>query len=84
MHLGLISRKGSIYILFNGYSGFQQATDTSISLGIDDLLILFKRWLVQDAEQQHLILKKHHHYGNVHTVENYINQSRYGMPQVNI
>ncbi|XP_047258853.1 DNA-directed RNA polymerase subunit beta''-like, partial [Capsicum annuum] len=50
--------------------GFQQATATSISLGIDDLLTIpFKGWLVQDAEQQSLILKKHHHYGNVHAVE---------------
>ncbi|KAL8493875.1 hypothetical protein ACS0TY_024877 [Phlomoides rotata] len=32
--------------------GFQQATATSISLGIDDLLTIpSKRWLVQDAEQ---------------------------------
>ncbi|KAM7474013.1 hypothetical protein LguiB_021256 [Lonicera macranthoides] len=50
--------------------GFQQATATSISLGIDDLLTIpSKRWLVQDAEQQSLILEKHHHYGNVHVVE---------------
>nr|YP_010725638.1 RNA polymerase beta'' subunit [Linaria buriatica]WDY12538.1 RNA polymerase beta'' subunit [Linaria buriatica] len=50
--------------------GFQQATDTSISLGIDDLLTIpSKRWLVQDAEQQSLILEKHHHFGNVHAVE---------------
>ncbi|KAL8457947.1 hypothetical protein ACS0TY_035714 [Phlomoides rotata] len=50
--------------------GFQQATATSISLGIDDLLIIpSKRWLVQDAEQQSFILEKHHHYGNVHAVE---------------
>nr|QTI91257.1 RNA polymerase beta'' subunit [Leuchtenbergia principis] len=50
--------------------GFQQATATSISLGIDDLLtISSKGWLVQDAEQQSLILEKHHHYGNVHAVE---------------
>nr|YP_010978046.1 RNA polymerase beta'' subunit [Chrysosplenium oppositifolium]WOC29785.1 RNA polymerase beta'' subunit [Chrysosplenium oppositifolium] len=50
--------------------GFQQATATSISLGIDDLLTIpSKRWLVQDAEQQSLILEKHHHYGNVHAVE---------------
>nr|AHH30431.1 RNA polymerase beta'' subunit [Neobartsia inaequalis] len=50
--------------------GFQQATVTSISLGIDDLLTIpSKRWLVQDAEQQSLILEKHHHYGNVHAVE---------------
>nr|QWL22174.1 RNA polymerase beta'' subunit [Syndiclis marlipoensis] len=50
--------------------GFQQATATSISLGIEDLLTIpSKGWLVQDAEQQSLILEKHHHYGNVHTVE---------------
>uniref|UniRef100_UPI00315DDA18 RNA polymerase beta'' subunit n=1 Tax=Plantago rigida TaxID=101994 RepID=UPI00315DDA18 len=50
--------------------GFQQATSTSISLGIDDLLTIpSKRWLVQDAEQQSFILEKHHHYGNVHAVE---------------
>nr|YP_010873914.1 RNA polymerase beta'' subunit [Justicia grossa]WGV35304.1 RNA polymerase beta'' subunit [Justicia grossa] len=50
--------------------GFQQATATSISLGIDDLLTIpSKRWLVQDAEQQSLVLEKHHHYGNVHAVE---------------
>nr|QFK69442.1 RNA polymerase beta subunit [Ixonanthes chinensis] len=50
--------------------GFQQATATSISLGIDDLLTIpSKGWLVQDAEQQGLILEKHHHYGNIHAVE---------------
>ncbi|KAL7261467.1 hypothetical protein ACSBR1_000002 [Camellia fascicularis] len=50
--------------------GFQQATATSISFGIDDLLTIpSKRWLVQDAKQQSLILEKHHHYGNVHAVE---------------
>ncbi|KAK9733349.1 hypothetical protein RND81_04G061900 [Saponaria officinalis] len=50
--------------------GFQQATATSISLGIDDLLTIpSKGWLVQDAEQQSWILEKHHHYGNVHAVE---------------
>ncbi|NP_904089.2 RNA polymerase beta'' subunit (chloroplast) [Amborella trichopoda] len=50
--------------------GFRQATLTSISLGIDDLLTTpSKGWLVQDAEQQSLILEKHHHYGNVHAVE---------------
>ncbi|CBI15368.3 unnamed protein product, partial [Vitis vinifera] len=50
--------------------GFQQATAISISLGIDDLLTIpSKGWLVQDAEQQGLILEKHHHYGNVHAVE---------------
>nr|YP_010207167.1 RNA polymerase beta'' subunit [Vatica xishuangbannaensis]UAX24116.1 RNA polymerase beta'' subunit [Vatica xishuangbannaensis] len=50
--------------------GFQQATATSISLAIDDLLTIpSKGWLVQDAEQQSLILEKHHHFGNVHAVE---------------
>jgi DNA-directed RNA polymerase subunit beta' len=50
--------------------GFQKATATSISLGIDDLLTIpSKGWLVQYAEQQSLILEKHHHYGNVHAVE---------------
>ncbi|KAI3865252.1 hypothetical protein MKX03_012842 [Papaver bracteatum] len=50
--------------------GFHQATATSISLGIDDLLTIpSKGWLVQDAEQQSLILEKHHHYGNVLAVE---------------
>nr|YP_009247737.1 RNA polymerase beta' subunit [Pritchardia thurstonii]YP_010533140.1 RNA polymerase beta'' subunit [Pritchardia pacifica]AMW65703.1 RNA polymerase beta' subunit [Pritchardia thurstonii]UXX44052.1 RNA polymerase beta'' subunit [Pritchardia pacifica]WGM68660.1 RNA polymerase beta'' subunit [Pritchardia pacifica] len=50
--------------------GFQQATATSISLGIDDLLTIpSKGWLVQDTEQQSFIFEKHHHYGNVHAVE---------------
>nr|UFK62610.1 RNA polymerase beta'' subunit [Psychotria rubra] len=50
--------------------GFQQATATSISLGIDDLLTIpSKGCLVQDAEQQSLIFEKHHHSGNVHAVE---------------
>nr|YP_010214730.1 RNA polymerase beta' subunit [Nuytsia floribunda]UBN08650.1 RNA polymerase beta' subunit [Nuytsia floribunda] len=50
--------------------GFQQATATSISLGIDDLLTVpSKGWLVQDAEKQSFILEKHHHYGNINAVE---------------
>nr|QGX42735.1 DNA-directed RNA polymerase beta'' subunit [Cymbidium nanulum] len=50
--------------------GFQRATATSISLGIDDLLTIpSKGWLVQDAEQQSFLLEKNHHYGNVHAVE---------------
>nr|YP_010312623.1 RNA polymerase beta'' subunit [Pellionia scabra]ULF47644.1 RNA polymerase beta'' subunit [Pellionia scabra] len=50
--------------------GFRQATATSISLGIDDLLTIpSKGWLVQDAEQQSFILENHHHYGNVHAIE---------------
>ncbi|PHT33597.1 DNA-directed RNA polymerase subunit beta'' [Capsicum baccatum] len=31
--------------------------------------ILDQGWLIQDAEQQSLILEKHHHYGNVNAVE---------------
>nr|ULF03417.1 RNA polymerase beta'' subunit [Cathaya argyrophylla]ULF47350.1 RNA polymerase beta'' subunit [Cathaya argyrophylla]ULF47421.1 RNA polymerase beta'' subunit [Cathaya argyrophylla]ULF47498.1 RNA polymerase beta'' subunit [Cathaya argyrophylla]ULF47591.1 RNA polymerase beta'' subunit [Cathaya argyrophylla] len=51
-------------------SGFQQATDTAISLGIDDLLTApSKGWLVQDAEQQGSVSEKQNHYGNVHAVE---------------
>nr|YP_010610087.1 RNA polymerase beta'' subunit [Paphiopedilum gigantifolium]WAO28315.1 RNA polymerase beta'' subunit [Paphiopedilum gigantifolium] len=50
--------------------GFQRATATSISLGIDDLLTIpSKGWLVQNAEQQSFLLEKNHHYGNVHVVE---------------
>ncbi|CAK8579797.1 unnamed protein product [Lathyrus sativus] len=50
--------------------GFHQATATSISLGIDDLLTIpSKGWLVQDVEQQSSVLEKHNHYGNVHAVE---------------
>nr|YP_010604408.1 RNA polymerase beta'' subunit [Paphiopedilum supardii]WAN79190.1 RNA polymerase beta'' subunit [Paphiopedilum supardii] len=50
--------------------GFQRATATSISLGIDDLLTIpSKGWLVQDAEQQSFLLEKNHNYGNVHVVE---------------
>nr|UNB15489.1 RNA polymerase beta'' subunit [Cuscuta japonica] len=50
--------------------GFQQATATSISLGIDDLLTIpSKGWLVRDAEQQSFIFEKYHHFGNVHAVE---------------
>nr|YP_010361663.1 RNA polymerase beta'' subunit [Triadenum breviflorum]UNQ87224.1 RNA polymerase beta'' subunit [Triadenum breviflorum] len=50
--------------------GFQQATATSISLGIDDLLTLpSKGWLVQDIEQQNFIFENHYRYGNVHAIE---------------
>nr|YP_009141792.1 RNA polymerase beta' subunit [Vicia sativa]AIL56317.1 RNA polymerase beta' subunit [Vicia sativa] len=50
--------------------GFHQATATSISLGIDDLLTIpSKGWLVQDVEQQSSMLEKQNHYGNVHAVE---------------
>ncbi|KAG5586126.1 hypothetical protein H5410_046560 [Solanum commersonii] len=45
-------------------------TFTKRLIRIDDLLTIpSKGWLVQDAEQQILILEKHHHYGNVHAVE---------------
>ncbi|KAJ8425422.1 hypothetical protein Cgig2_032222 [Carnegiea gigantea] len=71
---GLINRFGMAYtshILDQVKTlGFRQATAASISLGIDDLFtISSKGWLVQDAEQQSLILQKHHHYENVHAVE---------------
>nr|YP_009869858.1 RNA polymerase beta'' subunit [Cratoxylum cochinchinense]QJI81212.1 RNA polymerase beta'' subunit [Cratoxylum cochinchinense] len=50
--------------------GFQQATATSISLGIDDLLTIpSKGWLVQDIEQQNFIFENQHRYGNVHAIE---------------
>nr|YP_009514241.1 RNA polymerase beta'' subunit [Helixanthera parasitica]AXB38542.1 RNA polymerase beta'' subunit [Helixanthera parasitica] len=50
--------------------GFQQATATSISLGIDDLLTVpTKGWLIQDAEKQSFILEKHYHDGSIHAVE---------------
>nr|YP_010579940.1 RNA polymerase beta'' subunit [Hypericum monogynum]QVL22972.1 RNA polymerase beta'' subunit [Hypericum monogynum]UZS76732.1 RNA polymerase beta'' subunit [Hypericum monogynum] len=50
--------------------GFQQATATSISLGIDDLLTLpSKGWLVQDIEQQNFIFENYYRYGNVHAIE---------------
>ncbi len=43
--------------------GFHQATTTSISLGIEDLLTIpSKGWLVQDAEQQSFLLEKHYYY----------------------
>nr|ADD31158.1 RNA polymerase beta'' subunit protein [Phoradendron leucarpum] len=50
--------------------GFQQATSTAISLGIDDLLTIpSKGWVVQDAEKKSFSLEKHHHYGNIHALE---------------
>nr|YP_009135517.1 RNA polymerase beta'' subunit [Raddia brasiliensis]AIM53692.1 RNA polymerase beta'' subunit [Raddia brasiliensis] len=50
--------------------GFHQATTTSISLGIEDLLTIpSKGWLVQGAEQQSFLLEKHYYYGAVHAVE---------------
>nr|YP_009667552.1 RNA polymerase beta' subunit [Cheilolejeunea xanthocarpa]QCW58328.1 RNA polymerase beta' subunit [Cheilolejeunea xanthocarpa] len=50
--------------------GFQQATLSSISLGIDDLLTApSKSWLIEDAEQYSNISEKHQNYGNLHAVE---------------
>ncbi|KAF1879726.1 hypothetical protein Lal_00039738, partial [Lupinus albus] len=67
------SFRNCIYITHSGSSkdfGFHHAIATSISLRIDDLLTIpSKGWLVKDAEQQGIILGKHHHYGNVHSVE---------------
>uniref|UniRef100_A0A6N2KZX4 DNA-directed RNA polymerase n=1 Tax=Salix viminalis TaxID=40686 RepID=A0A6N2KZX4_SALVM len=66
--------------------GFQQATATSISLGIDDLLTIpSKGWLVQDAEQQSFILEKHHHYGNKNyaTIEIWYATSEYLRQEMN-
>ncbi|KAI5006712.1 hypothetical protein ZWY2020_033955 [Hordeum vulgare] len=56
--------------------GFYQATTTSISLGIEDLLTIpSKGWLVQDAEQQSFLLEKHYYYGAVMTLGCYTSQS---------
>nr|QWW92418.1 RNA polymerase beta'' subunit [Lopholejeunea zollingeri] len=50
--------------------GFQQATLSSISLGIDDLLTApSKSWLIKDAEQYSNLSEKHQSYGNLHAVE---------------
>nr|QWW92011.1 RNA polymerase beta'' subunit [Lejeunea sp. 17-8794] len=50
--------------------GFQQATLSSISLGIDDLLTApSKSWLIEDAEQYSNLSEKHQSYGNLHAVE---------------
>jgi DNA-directed RNA polymerase subunit beta' len=49
-------------------SSFQEAIDTAISLGIDDLLTApSKAWLIQDVEQQGSLSEKHNQYGNVCT-----------------
>ena len=51
-------------------SGFQQAANTTISLGNDDILTTpSKGWLIEDADQQGSISEKHNHYGNLHAVE---------------
>nr|YP_009975416.1 RNA polymerase beta'' subunit [Drypetes lateriflora]QNK04757.1 RNA polymerase beta'' subunit [Drypetes lateriflora] len=50
--------------------GFQQATATSISLGIDDLLsIPSKERIAQDLEEQKFCFDKHYSYGNISAVE---------------
>nr|YP_005352937.1 RNA polymerase beta' subunit [Mankyua chejuensis]ADZ47969.1 RNA polymerase beta' subunit [Mankyua chejuensis]AJJ48599.1 RNA polymerase beta'' subunit [Mankyua chejuensis] len=50
--------------------GFQQATNASISLGLDDLLTTSsKASLIRDAEKQDYILEQHHRDGSVHAVE---------------
>nr|YP_009547634.1 RNA polymerase beta'' subunit [Antrophyum semicostatum]AYW16237.1 RNA polymerase beta'' subunit [Antrophyum semicostatum] len=50
--------------------GFQQATKASISLGIDDLsAVPTRNWLVQDAEKQGYISKRHHRCGSLHAIE---------------
>lgn len=50
--------------------GFRYATQTGISLGIDDLLTTpSKAWLIQDAEQQARISINQCHRGSIHAVE---------------
>nr|YP_009973839.1 RNA polymerase beta'' subunit [Danaea sellowiana]QNH93725.1 RNA polymerase beta'' subunit [Danaea sellowiana] len=50
--------------------GFHQATNASISLGIDDLLTSpLKSWLVQDAENQNYSSEQHNRYGSLNSVE---------------
>nr|YP_009258705.1 beta'' subunit of RNA polymerase [Coleochaete scutata]ANI25710.1 beta'' subunit of RNA polymerase [Coleochaete scutata] len=50
--------------------GFHYATESGISLGIDDLLTApSKSWLIQDAENQALISDIHNRYGSIHAVE---------------
>nr|YP_009709478.1 RNA polymerase subunit beta'' [Asplenium nidus]QEW89294.1 RNA polymerase subunit beta'' [Asplenium nidus] len=50
--------------------GFQQATEASVSLGIDDLLAVPSRgWLVQDAEKQGYVSEQNYRYGSLHAVE---------------
>jgi DNA-directed RNA polymerase subunit beta' len=53
--------------------GFHQATTTSISVGIEDLLTIpSKGWLVQDTEQQSFLLEKHYYYGAIPAFQNSI------------
>nr|YP_009667878.1 RNA polymerase beta' subunit [Radula japonica]QCW58654.1 RNA polymerase beta' subunit [Radula japonica] len=50
--------------------GFEQATYSAISLGIDDLLTASsKTWLIEDAEQYGNLSQKHQNFGNLHAVE---------------
>nr|YP_009425186.1 RNA polymerase beta'' subunit [Asplenium pekinense]ASU93860.1 RNA polymerase beta'' subunit [Asplenium pekinense] len=50
--------------------GFQQATEASVSLGIDDLLAVPSRgWLVQDAEKQGYVSEQNYRYGSLHAIE---------------
>lgn len=50
--------------------GFRYATQTGISLGIDDLLTTpSKKWLIQDAENQAQISINQYHRGSIHAVE---------------
>jgi DNA-directed RNA polymerase subunit beta' len=50
--------------------GFQQAIQTTISLGIDDLLTTpSKSWFIEDLPKQGYTLEKRHCYGNVHAIE---------------
>nr|Q85FM9.2 RecName: Full=DNA-directed RNA polymerase subunit beta''; AltName: Full=PEP; AltName: Full=Plastid-encoded RNA polymerase subunit beta''; Short=RNA polymerase subunit beta'' [Adiantum capillus-veneris]AAP29382.2 RNA polymerase beta'' chain [Adiantum capillus-veneris] len=50
--------------------GFQQATEASISLGIDDLSAVPTRgWLVRDAEKQGYVSEGHYRCGSLHAIE---------------
>jgi DNA-directed RNA polymerase subunit beta' len=50
--------------------GFDNATKSGISLGVDDLLTVpFKSWLIQDAEKQALISDIYNICGSIHAVE---------------
>nr|YP_009549002.1 RNA polymerase beta'' subunit [Calciphilopteris ludens]AYW15977.1 RNA polymerase beta'' subunit [Calciphilopteris ludens] len=50
--------------------GFQQATEASISLGIDDLSAVPTRgWLVRDAEKQGYVSEQHYRCGSLHAIE---------------
>nr|YP_009547285.1 RNA polymerase beta'' subunit [Adiantum tricholepis]AYW14941.1 RNA polymerase beta'' subunit [Adiantum tricholepis] len=50
--------------------GFQQATEASISSGIDDLSAVPTRgWLVRDAEKQSYVSERHYRCGSLHAIE---------------